>query len=123
MDTTIDPRHLKRMRLVQDLFAYSFLPQKFQEELSTDIISHHEEIDAAITSAAPEWPLSKISKIDLAVLRVATYELLVLHKEPPKVIINEAVELAKEFGGDRSSSFVNGVLGTILKLQKVTDNA
>ena len=71
-------------------------------------------IDEKIAHVAPEWPLPKISKIDLAILRLAVTE-LVEKKEPPKVIIDEAVELAKQFGNDNSAKFVNGVLGTILK--------
>lgn len=72
-------------------------------------------LDEKIQSAAPEWPVDKIAKIDLAILRLAIYELLIEKKEPPKVIIDEAIELAKEFGNDNSPKFVNGVLGTILK--------
>lgn len=71
-------------------------------------------VDEKIQNAAPEWPIRQIAKIDLAVLRLAVAE-LVSKKEPPKVVIDEAVELAKEFGNDNSPKFVNGVLGTILK--------
>lgn len=71
-------------------------------------------VDEKIQNAAPEWPISQIAKIDLAVLRLAVGELMT-QKEPPKVVIDEAVELAKEFGNDKSPKFVNGVLGTILK--------
>ena len=70
-------------------------------------------IDQYILKAAPRWPLERINKIDLAILRLAIWELCFQKKEPPKVIIDEAVELAKEFGGENSPSFVNGVLGTI----------
>lgn len=72
-------------------------------------------LDTKIQSAAPEWPLDKIAKIDLAILRLAVYELVIEKKEPPKVIIDEAVEIAKQFGNENSAKFVNGVLGTILK--------
>jgi len=78
-------------------------------------MAHLTDIDARIHAAAPEWPVDKIAKIDLAILRLAIYELTVEKKEPPKVIIDEAIELAKEYGNDASSKFVNGVLGTILK--------
>lgn len=74
-----------------------------------------DEIDKKITASAPEWPLDKIAKIDLAVLRNAVYELSRETPEPEKVIIDEAVELSKEFGNDKSSSFINGVLGSIVK--------
>src|SRR3989344_446517 len=75
-------------------------------------------IDGAIASAAPEWSLDKISKVDLAILRLAVFELTIEKKEPPKVVIDEAVELAKTYGGDGSPPFVNGVLGTILQNAK-----
>lgn len=75
-------------------------------------------IDKEITSSAPEWPLERINKIDLAILRLAVYELLIQKKEPPKVIIDEAVELAKEFGSENSAAFINGVLGNILKIRE-----
>lgn len=71
-------------------------------------------IDKKIQKSAQEWPLEKIAKIDLAILRLAVSE-LTEKKEPPKVVIDEAVELAKEFGNEKSAKFVNGVLGTILK--------
>ena len=68
-----------------------------------------------IAKAAPEWPIEKLNKSDLAILRLAVYELTIEKKEPVKVIIDEAIELAKELGSENSSSFVNGVLGTIVK--------
>lgn len=73
------------------------------------------KIDKAIETSAPQFPVDKISKIDVAVLRLAVYELLFEKSQPQKVIIDEAIELAKEFGGDKSPSFINGVLGHILK--------
>ena len=66
-----------------------------------------------IVKSAPDWPVDKISKIDLAVLRLSIYELAIEKKEPPRVIIDEAVELSKEYGNDKSPQFINGVLGTI----------
>lgn len=115
MKTANDPRHQRRITLMQRLFASSFQREKTKEQNLSDIADHLLEIDERIQLAAPEWPISKISRIDLAILRLAVYELLIEHQEPPKVIIDEAVELAKEFGNDSSSGFVNGVLGTILK--------
>jgi N utilization substance protein B len=73
------------------------------------------QIDKQLQPIAPEWPLAQISKIDLCVLRIGAYELNDQKDVPPKVVINEAVELAKAFGGDNSSKFINGVLGTLLK--------
>ena len=83
-----------------------------------DFAEHQQKIDKTISDAAPEWPLEKVAKVDLAILRLAVYELLIVKSEPPKVIIDEAVELAKEFGNDSSGSFINGVLGTVLKNTK-----
>ena len=111
MKTSSDPRHLKRIKLVQSLYASSYQTQI--SNLNQELMDNLELIDAAIQKAAPEWPLKNINRIDLAVLRVGTYELL--HTDtPPKVIIDEAVEIAKTYGAENSSSFVNGVLGTIL---------
>ncbi len=112
MKTLSDPRHQKRIALMQRIFSLSF-PQSKKPALSS-LIKDLPAIDQKIQDAAPEWPVDKIAKIDLAILRLAVYE-LITRKEPEKVIIDEAVELAKEFGNEKSSKFVNGVLGTILK--------
>jgi len=71
------------------------------------------KIDAEIVKSAPEWPIEQISLIDKSILRIAVFELLYSSNVPPKVAINEAVELAKQFGGENSSKFINGVLGTV----------
>ena len=73
------------------------------------------KLDEILQPIAPEWPLSQIARIDRTILRMGTYELHHNQKVPAKVAINEAVELAKAFGSDNSSKFVNGVLGTVLK--------
>lgn len=78
-------------------------------------VKHSGEIDGLITEAAPEWPLDQISIIDKSILRLAAYELLKDEDIPPKVAINEAVEIAKTFGGENSSKFINGVLGTLYR--------
>ena len=114
MKTSLDPRHRKRIKLVQQLFAATFAHGRSEEEIP-EIATHLPKIDAQIQAAAPEWPLEKVSKIDLSILRLAAYELTIVKKEPPKVIIDEAVEIAKEFGSDTSPKFINGALGTILK--------
>lgn len=114
MKTPNDPRHQKRINRMQQLFSYSFREASAPEELSA-IIDVLADIDAAIEQSAPEWPVEKIAKIDLAILRLAIWELLYEAKEPPKVIIDEAVELGKTFGNEHSAKFVNGVLGTIVK--------
>ena len=116
MKTPHDPRHKKREKVIKSLFRWSFQnDQKFENKIALAIIKKHKKIDLIITKAAPEWPIEQINKIDLAILRLAVYELVIKPKEPPKVIIDEAVELAKAYGSEKSSSFINGVLGTILK--------
>lgn len=111
-----DPRHLRRVSLVQKLFAGSFQPGKNSSDSTlTSVYKSFPKIDALIERAAPQFPLEKVAKIDVAILRLAIFELLFEKREPEKVIIDEAVELGKEFGGDGSPSFINGVLGNLLK--------
>jgi len=119
--TDKDPRHIQRQKIVQDLFASTFGKQRNLDKKSKQIILQLSKVDCSIERAAPQWPLTKISKIDLAVLRLAVYELLLEKKSPPKVAIDEAIELAKEFGGDNSPSFINGVLGKIMTTDGKTD--
>ena len=114
MKTAHDPRHQKRTDIVKSLFSLSF-GDTTQAQKINDITNNLTGIDEKIRQAAPQWPLPKIAKIDLAILRLAVYELYIEKKAPPKVIIDEAIELAKEFGNDASPSFINGVLGTVLK--------
>lgn len=116
MKTASDPRHLKRRKAVSYLFRYTFeKDQEIQSELAEKIIKKLKEVDKVIKTSAPDWPLQQINRIDLAILRLAVYELVLIKTEPPKVLIDEAVELAKEFGGENSSSFINGVLGSVYK--------
>ncbi len=115
MKNPLDPRHKKRQKLVEDLFKLEFHKQRVLPETKT-IISQQKLIDKTIEKSAPEFPIEKINRTDLAILRLAVYELLIEKKQPPKVIIDEAVELAKEYGGDTSPAFINGVLGNIVKL-------
>lgn len=90
---------------------------KFVWQLINGVVSHFADIDKIIAKAAPEWPIDQITIVDRNVLRVGLYELLFSNKEevPPKVAINEAIELAKSFGGESSGKFINGVLGTVYK--------
>ncbi|MCL5434907.1 MAG: transcription antitermination protein NusB [Patescibacteria group bacterium] len=115
MKNPLDPRHKNREKLVEDLFKIEFHKQRVLPETKI-ILSHLVLIDKAIEKSAPEFPIAKINRADLAILRLAVYELLIVKKEPPKVIIDEAVELAKEYGGETSPSFINGVLGNIIKV-------
>jgi N utilization substance protein B len=119
-NTFMDQRHLERIKIIQNLFAASFpdlqdnLPYD-EVETSQKILENREKIDGLIAESAPKFPLERIAKTDLAILRLAVYELVVLPKEPQKVVINEAIELAKEFGGEKSYAFINAVLGAIVK--------
>ena len=89
--------------------------KQFIESLVDGVSTMQQKIDGIITPVAPEWPIEQIARMDRAVLRIGVYELMFEKGVPPKVAINEAVELAKAFGGENSSKFVNGVLGTVLR--------
>lgn len=88
----------------------------FIESYVRDVLDKSEELDAQIQPLAPDWPLDQIARIDHIVLQMGAFELSNHDDVPPKVAINEAVELAKAFGGENSSKFVNGVLGSYLKM-------
>lgn len=132
-------RHLGRIIALQSLYEYEFRVQcedgsvsieevlarnverykdtvddtKFIEQLVHGVVKNLAELDAIIQPIAPEWPIEQIARVDRTILRMAIYELRDAGDiVPPKVAINEAVELAKAFGSDNSSKFVNGVLGT-----------
>lgn len=122
-----DPRHLERAKLLQELFAVTFNdyinPELRQQHLAQlnahpqaivhDILEMAPQLDTQIQVVAPERPVAEINKIDLSILRLIMFEHQ--HKDTPvKVLINEAVELAKEFGTDSSPKFINGVLGKLL---------
>lgn len=113
MKNPLDPRHKKRQKIVEELFKIDFHKQRVSP-LTNKIYKNKKEIDGYIEKAAPEFPVDKVNKVDLAILRLAVYELLIEKKEPAKVIVDEAIELAKEYGGDTSPSFVNGALGNII---------
>lgn len=132
-------RHLIRSVILQSLYEWDFYGQKgdiakvlernldefapgidepeFAWKILQRIIEHLPELDAMITELAPEWPLDKIAIIDRNILRIGLSELLYAdHGEvPPKVAINESIEMAKGFGGQSSPRFVNGVLGTVYR--------
>jgi N utilization substance protein B len=94
------------------------LDESFVWELSLGVVKHLKEIDEIIKKSAPQWPIEQISIVDRNILRIGIYELVFGDKKavPPKVAINEAIELAKGFGGENSGKFVNGVLGTVYKV-------
>jgi N utilization substance protein B len=90
----------------------------FIEQLVHGVDEYQNALDDIVRPVAPEWPIEQIARIDRIVLRIGVFELLYEKDVPPKVAINEAVELAKAFGGENSSKFVNGVLGTVLRSQE-----
>ena len=112
MKTPLDPRHKRRQKLVEELFMIDFHKQRVSPD-AKKIIEKLKFIDEKISKSAPEFPIDKINKADLAILRLAVYELQIEKTQPQKVIIDEAIELAKEYGGNTSPSFVNGALGNI----------
>lgn len=115
MKSSTDPRHLKRIKLFKALFSQSFNQGKKISDSIKSILNQLEAIDKLIVTAAPEWPIEKLNKVDLAILRLSIYELRYLKKSPQKVIIDEAIELAKQFGTEKTPKFINGVLGSIIK--------
>ena len=133
-------RHLARSVAMQSLYEWDFRGRKVEElpeivdrnikefasgledtsfiqQLIDGVIKYTDQIDKIIEKAAPQWPLNQVAVVDRNVLRLGLYELLFGKREevPPKVAINEAIELAKSFGGESSGKFVNGVLGTVYR--------
>lgn len=98
-------------------FAPGIEDEGFAQELVRGVLQKRSQIDAIIERAAPEWPIEQVAIVDRNVLRLGIFELLFGSRDavPPKVAINEAIELAKNFGGESSGRFVNGVLGTIYR--------
>ena len=120
----MDPRHSFRVKIIQQLFALSFAKCKIRlkNDKTKKIIKNNSEINDFIKKYAPKYPLDKIAKVDLAILQLAVYELMIEKKQPPKVIINEAVELAKEMGSDKAFGFVNAVLGKVYQQSTKLDS-
>ena len=118
-----DPRHITRVSAFKSLFGSYFSKGKFDKQttLPGRVLGKKVYIDRLIKKNAPAWPIGQISPADLAILRLAIYELVYKDpKEPYKVIVNEAVEIAKEYGDKNSGSFINGVLGSIIKSRRLT---
>lgn len=97
---------------------------EFAWKIANGVATHLKEIDSIISHAAPQWPLEQIPLIDRNILRIGLYELIYADKNevPEKVAINEAIELAKNFGGQNSGKFINGVLGTVYKEVEAKNN-
>jgi len=93
----------------------------FIEALVRGVAEHQADLDVQLQPIAPEWPIDQIARMDRVVLRIGLYELQFEKDVPPKVVINEAVELAKAFGGENSSKFINGVLGTVMRQREEAD--
>jgi N utilization substance protein B len=100
-------------------FSGSVESREFIDQLVWGVVENREGIDNIIAPAAPEWPIEQIALVDLIILRMGIYELIFAQEVPPKVAINEAVELAKAFGGQNSSKFINGVLGTVYRASDI----
>lgn len=127
-------RHRSRVIALQTLFEAEFAANRtdqilerkldkqeprgeftdFARELVNGVLKNIQTLDAVIQRLAPNFPISQLASIDRSILRLALFEILIQKKVPPKVAINEAVELAKEFGADTSSRFINGVLGSVI---------
>jgi len=141
MKKSTDPRHLSRELALQSLFSKDFnkdrsniidfglselsaldeineYNKELYEELFSGVRENFKKIDEIITKFAPQWPISQMKLVDLQILRMSIYEGFLSKITPPKVAIDEAIELAKEFGGETSSKFVNGVLGAIYEEYK-----
>lgn len=112
-----DKRHLRRKLLVEEFFGGAFRKLNNPSPAAKKILKHEKIIDSLMSAAAAAGKTKQINKLDRAVLTVAIWEMAVEKKTPPKVIIDEAVEFAKEFGSESSPGFVNGILGNILKKQ------
>ena len=110
--TDHDPKFALSARLENRALPES--AYKFALSLVLGVHSYKSYLDFVVGELAPEWPIDQIAAVDRNVLRIAIYELLFELQTPPKVAINEAVELAKLFGGESSPRFVNGVLGSLV---------
>ncbi len=142
-------RHLSRMVAMQAIYEWNFRPEadlteilersitEFIDDIDKDFVKseilgvrqHKAELDKEIEVNAPEWPIEQISVVDKSILEIAIFELLYSDDVPPRVSINEAIELAKQFGNTNSGKFINGVLGSIytnheseIKKKEVTKN-
>jgi N utilization substance protein B len=143
MKKSTDPRHLSRQIALQKLFAQDFNKKNVNpnisefnpdeladideieeyilemvDSLTKGVKGNQEEIDELITTYAPQWPIDQMKLVDLQILRIAIFEGFIEKQTPPKVAIDEAIELAKEFGEEVNGKFVNGVLGAIYENYK-----
>lgn len=135
-------RHLSRIAVIQTLFAYEahggdravllkYILKEFHPQITESafasgnldgVFKNLEKIKESIVATAPEWPFEKIAPIDRVILEQGVYEIAFSEDVPPVVAINEAIELAKEFGNENSPKFINGVLSTVMKNHNQTPN-
>ncbi len=141
MKRSTDPRHQARILALQELFSKFFRAQdavteeisveellginemteydkKLYGELLKGVVENRDQINQIIVEHAPQWPIEQMKLVDLQILRIAIYEGFIAKITPPKVAIDEAIEVAKDFGGEVSSKFINGVLGAIYEETK-----
>lgn len=111
----MDPRHYKRVKIIQELYSQFFNKTEVRHKKTIGVFDNLDAIDEYIKKAAPKYEIDKIAKVDVAILRLAIYEMLFEKKEPYRVIINEAIEAAKDLSGDKSPGFINAVLGNIFE--------
>lgn len=130
MKTPKDARHQNRIEAVKELFAWE-MQRRGGVDVSTfqpanesvgQIIQNLTEIDVEIEKAASKMPLKQVNLIDLAILRLAIFELIIKKERLFKVVVDEAIEIGKEFGGDSSPSFINGVLGNVISSHNLDKN-
>lgn len=138
MNSNLDPRHVARAIALQILFAKLHADQSspeiselleeleaksYEANLTNDIVEGvvnlYPEIDKIVQKLAPAWPINQIAPVDLAIIRMGVWEGFIAKKNPIKVVINEVVELGKQFGGETSGSFINGVLGALAKSEEL----
>lgn len=138
MNSNLDPRHVARAIALQILFAKLHADQNSPEtnelleeleatsydasltnEIVEGVVNLYTEIDKVVQKLAPAWPINQIAPVDLAIIRMGIWEGFIAKKNPIKVVINEVVELGKQFGGETSGSFINGVLGGLAKNEEL----
>lgn len=121
MKTKNDPRHLRRIRIVKALYSQQFLPNqqlplpKVEKEIYQLINQAKDQINLSINKYALKFTTEKMARMDLAILQLGVYELIINNQVPYRVVVDECIELAKEFGAAKSANFINGILGKLVE--------
>jgi len=121
MKTKNDPRHLRRIRIVKALYSQQFLPNqqlfltKAEKEIYDSINLAKDQINLSINKYALKFTTEKMARMDLAILQLGVYELIINNQVPYRVVVDECIELAKEFGAAKSANFINGILGKLVE--------